>query len=663
MALSALLVPRSALPALPPASVGSSQQSEPRAASPVPSPSNSTASEEDNPWWQKVGIIAPRYSLYGSVGYEWFWNSGADSSSTNQGLAGMIGARFNSYIWEPWFGRFFGDLRLHVNQNDASSSGSLSGGSSGNRNIQFTGNTRASLMHRSRFPLDVFFDRTYSRTTTDFSPLVGSTLTTRFGFTQNYTHENGANASLDWNRSTQSASLDFGGSRTDALQLTLSHYLPEHSMSASIGTNTTTQSSLDSRMRQTNVTVSHNYAPEDEYYTVDTSANINTSGYRLQGSTGDLRLTQISSVVGYRPEEEPYTITASVRALGLASDLNDPLGQTSDNNRKLQTTNLSLGMAYTLSRDTYANASVNMNANAMNGVRRNSTSEMVSITHSPQGTKFGDFVYRWSTTGTANHATEGGGNASAGISLQLSHTLNQNMELESGGRINVNLSQALSAAVQTRRRNSQELPDIEDVMTPKGTRRITHNAGVSWASEEGLANTMVHASFSDSRALTGPTEVFQMLNLQFTGNVQSGGHSTWTGGIGIQATKQNVGHLPIRFGSTDQNQNDVRISSNGSLAYRNSRLFGIRRLTLNSSIRLSSSALLPLLGGATDYETSAWDARVDYSIGRMILRANALIARNVTPVIRRTTDGFELTEGEARLNKSIMFTVTRTFGY
>jgi hypothetical protein len=105
------------------------------------------------------------------------------------------------------------------------------------------------------------------------------------------------------------------------------------------------------------------------------------------------------------------------------------------------------------------------------------------------------------------------------------------------------------------------------------------------------------------------------------------------------------------------------VTSNGSVSYRQGRLFGVRRLTFNSSVRLSSSALLPMLGGASDYETAAWDTNIDYAIGRLILRASALISRNVAPVIRRTTDGFELSEGEAKLNKSIMFTVTRTFGY
>ncbi|WP_420476997.1 hypothetical protein [Noviherbaspirillum sp. ST9] len=664
MALSALLVPRSALPALPPASVGSSTQSEPRTASPVSSATNPNgAAEEESAWWQKIGIIAPRYALYGSVGYEWFRNSGGGFSSTDQGLASIVGARFNTYLWEPWFGRFFGDLRLHVNQNNSQNSGSEAASSSGNRNIQFSGNGRVSLMYRSRFPLDVYFDRTYSRTTAEFSPVVGSALSTRYGFTQSYTHENGATASLDWNRSTQGAALDFGGSRMDALQLTLSHHLPEHSMSASLGTNTVTQNGLDSRSRQTNVALSHNYSPEDEYYTVDTSANINTSGFRLQGANSDLRLTQISSVATYRPEEDPYTITASVRALGLASDLSDPFGATSNNNRKLQTTNLSLGMTYTLSADTYASGSVNFNSSTANDKKLNSASEAVSITHSPQGTTIGDFVYRWSTTGSANHATEGNGNASAGISLQLSHSLSHNLELDSGGRVNFSLAQGLSAAVQSRRRNAQEQPDIQEILTPKGSRRVTHNAGVSWSSEEGIANTMIHAGYSDSRSLTGPSEVFQMLNLQFTGNIQPGGHSTWTGSIAIQATKQDLGDLQISLGSSPLNQKDVTISSNGSLSYRNGRLFGVRRLTLNSSVRMSSSALLPMLGGATDYETAAWDTRLDYTIGRMILRANAVISRNVTPVIRRTTEGFELTEGEARLNKSIMFTVTRTFGY
>ena len=663
MALSALLVPRSALPALPPASVGSSTQSEPRPAAPVPSATNPAgASEEDSSWWQKVGILSPRYALYGSVGYEWFRNTAPELDTTSQGLTSMLGARFNSYIWEPWFGRFFGDMRLHVGQNSFNG-GDGASASSGSRNVLFSGNGRMSLMYRSRFPFEAYLDRTYSRTTADFSPVAGATLNTRFGFTQSYTHETGASASLDWNRSTQSASMDFGGTRMDAVLLTLAHRLPEHTMGASVGTNTVTQKGLDSRSQQVNVAVSHNYVPEEEYYSVDSTANINTMGFRLEGASSDVRLMQISSVASYKPEEEPYTVTASVRALGLSSELNDAIVSRATDTRKLQTTNLSLGMTYTLSQETYAYGTINLNATSSNGERRNTTSETISVTHSPAGHEIGAFTYRWSTSGGASHATEGNGNASAELSLQLSHSLHRNMELDSGGRINFTATQALAAAVQSRRRNAQEQLDINDILTPNGSRRLTHNAGVSWSSAEGIANTMVHASYSDSRSMSGPTEVFQMVNLQFSGNLQPGGDSSWNGSVSMQATKQDLGNVLIRVGPATLDQNDVKLSSNGSVTYRHGRLFGVRRLVFSSSVRMSSSALLPMLGGASDYETSAWDTRLDYSIGRLVLRANALISRNVTPVIRRSTDGFELTEGEAKLNKSIMFTVTRTFGY
>ncbi|OWW19454.1 hypothetical protein AYR66_07970 [Noviherbaspirillum denitrificans] len=664
MALSALLIPRSAFTALPPATVGSSTQIEPRPASTAPANGQTAESDEDVSWWTRAGIIAPRYSLYGSVGYEWFRNTGPDFNTTSQGLTSVIGSRFSSYIWEPWFGKFFGDMRLHLGQNSFASGGDMPGSSTSTRNILFSGNGRLSLMYRSRFPFEAYFDRTYSRTTADFSPMAGATVNNRFGFTQSYTHESGASGSLDWNRSTQSSSMDFGGSRMDSLLLTMAHRLPEQTMGASIGTNVVTQQGIDSRSRQLNVSASHNYAPEDEYYTVDTTANINTSGFRLDGATSDVRLTQISSMVTYRPEEVPYTINAAVRALGLTSELNDPFVTRESANRKLQTTNLSLGMTYTLSTETYAYGAVNLNASTSNGERRNTTSETVSITHSPEGTELGDYIYRWSASGGASHATETSGDATGELSLQLSHSLYRNWELESGDRINFSATQALAAAIQSRRRNDQEkAPDLATILTPNGSRRLTHNAGVSWTSSEGASNTMVHAGYSDSRSLMGATEVFQMLTLQFTGNLQTGGDSSWSGSLSMQAVKQDLGNVQIKLASTTADQNDIKLSSNGSVTYRHSRLFGIRRLGFSTSVRMSSNALLPMLGGPSDYETSAWDTRLDYTIGRLVLRANALISRSVMPVVRRTPDGFELSEGEAKLNKSIMFTVTRTFGY
>lgn len=670
MAVSALLASPGALPALPPTSVGSSSQSEPAPAPSRPdAPAADTggggaADEEEPSWWQRVGLLSPRYALYGSIGYEWLRNTSEDIDSTSRGLTSMFGARFNSYVWQPWFGRFFGDMRMHLGQNNMSG-GNMPGVSGGSRNMMWSGNARLSLMYKSRFPFEAYIDRTYNRTTTEFSPVAGSMMNQRFGFTQGYTHESGANATLDWNRSTQSGNSDFGGTRTDSLMLNLAHKLPEHTLGSAFSRSVTTQEGSDSRSLQNNLSVSHNYAPEDEYYTIDSTVNVNTNNFRFDNVNSNSRLAQVSSFASWRPEEEPYSITAAVRVLGLASELEDRGAGASADKRTLETANLSLGLTYTLSPETYVYGAINANTSTSNGERRNSASQSATITHSPAGMQFGEFFYRWSASAGASNTSEGDGQGSSQLSLQLSHSLSRQYEFDGGSRINFNGSQAIIAAVQSRRRNFQERPeDAFNAAAAGGDKRLTHNAGLSWTSNEGLTNVMVHASVSDSRSLGGPQEAFQMVNLQFSGNLQTGSDSTWSGNLTIQAIKQDLGRLQAVLRSSPSiADDDVKVTSNGGISYRNSRLFGVRRLSLNSSIRLSSSALLPMLGGATDYETAAWDTRLDYTIGRLSFRANALIARTTTPVIRRVGDGFELAEGEPKLNKAIMFSVIRTFGY
>ena len=667
VAVSALLAPPDALPALPPVSVGSSSQSEP-APAPVktgaPVAGAGAADEEEVSWWQRVGILSPRYALYGSVGYEWIRNTTDSIDTTSQGLTSVIGARFNSYVWQPWFGKFFGDMRMHLGQNNTSGGG-LPGASGSSRNMMWSGNARLSMMYMSRFPFDAYIDRNYNRTTTEYSPLAGSTVSQRFGFTQSYTHESGANGSLDWNRNTQSGNSDFGGTRTDSMLLNLAHKLPEHTLGSVVSRSVTTQEGTDSRSLQNNLSVSHNYAPEDEYYAVDSTLNFNSTDFRFDQVESNSRLAQVSSVATWRPEEEPYSVTAAVRVLGLASELQDRGVNSSSDKRTLDTANLSVGMTYTLSQETYAYGTVNLNTATSNGERRNSTSESISVTHSPAGTQFGEFFYRWTASAGASHTAETDGENSSQLSLQLSHSLSRQYELDGGSRINFNGTQAIIAAVQSRRRNFQERPeDFFNAAAAGGDKRLTHNAGISWAANEGITNAMVYFSLSDSRSLDGARDAFQMMNLQFTGNLQTGSDSTWSGNLAIQAVKQDLGQLQaIARTSQLQDSSDVKVTSNGGISYRNARLFGVRRLTLNSSIRLSSSALLPMIGGATDYETAAWDTRIDYMIGRLTLRANAIIARTTTPIIRRVADGFELAEGEPKTNKSIMFTVIRTFGY
>ena len=98
------------------------------------------------------------------------------------------------------------------------------------------------------------------------------------------------------------------------------------------------------------------------------------------------------------------------------------------------------------------------------------------------------------------------------------------------------------------------------------------------------------------------------------------------------------------------------------MTYQHGRMFGVRNLRFVSDLRLNAQALLPILNGPRDQEMAAWDNRFDYAIGRTQVRLIALVARVKSPTLVRNADGSEESGSLTRMNKSIMFSLSRSFG-
>jgi hypothetical protein len=151
--------------------------------------------------------------------------------------------------------------------------------------------------------------------------------------------------------------------------------------------------------------------------------------------------------------------------------------------------------------------------------------------------------------------------------------------------------------------------------------------------------------------------------MQVSGSIRFGSDSSMSANLSMQATRQSVGDIAAGFGNLIGNKDgEVKTSSNGSLSYRNGRLFGVRRLLFTTDLRMNSQALLPMLGGPLDTEMAAWDTRLEYSVGLLTMRVNTLIARTAAPDWRLLMTDPEQAKREAKVNKSIMFSILRSFG-
>lgn len=659
MALSALLCPRTVLGALPPASVGSSSPNAEAAAAPVQAQTPAPPPGGDElPWWDAPWLVGPRFGWYGTIGYEWAQNTFDDHKSASRGMVGMLGARFNSFLWQPWFGQLRGDVRLRVGRDNAELVTGDQNKTMSSKNLSATGNARLTLFHRSSFPFEAHFDRDYSRTAAGDQPAFGGYLSQRFGMMQSYRGD-GMDGTVSWEHGTQTARLA-GKTSQDTLQLTMAYKIDDiSSIGASGNRSTASQKSTGQRTEQNNVTVTYNYVP-DPTINVDTTANISASDFQTNPGNSNNRLMQLNSVAFWRPEEEPLTVNASARVLGLLAESTTYNWNGVDfspvySEANMRTGNVNLGANYMFSPATSANASMNVGFMSINGQRQVIYSESAGVTHSPEEIQFGEFQYRWTTGANVSHQGSNAGKQNGvQLLLQASHSLSRRFQLDDDSAISISASQGLGYATRT------NVP--ADV--PSGSLQVTHSASASWSTgtKKGDGATVMFSA-SDSRSVDGDKQFFQMLNLQLSGNMSLGGSSTLHGNLSIQATRQSVFNpfLTTGFGSRN-NDGSFVTTSNGSISYRNARLFGVRRLTFTTDLRMTSQALLPMLGGPLDQEMAAWDTRLEYVLGLTTLRMNTLVARTIMPNYRTILSTGEPTEAETRVNKSIMFSVTRQFG-
>jgi len=239
------------------------------------------------------------------------------------------------------------------------------------------------------------------------------------------------------------------------------------------------------------------------------------------------------------------------------------------------------------------------------------------------------------------------------LTTQFSQSLSRSIRLTGGSTIGVDVSQGVSLIAGQKTTSAD----------PPATKQISHSGSLSWDLSQETGAPVFRLSASDSRSLDGRKDFYQMINFQASSNLPTGPNSSWNGNLTIQSTRQGRDPLPApAVGSPNESttNRDFVTNSSGSLTYQNQRMFGVRRLRFTSDLRLNGPSLLPIFGSSQSQELAAWENRLEYAIGRTQLRLNFLISSNGTPQI---TIGLP-TEAERvrKMNRSIMFTVSRSFG-
>lgn len=628
----------SALAALPPASSGTAAPAAPAASGSGLSLPTLRAADEDDDGWR-----FPPVRLGGTLGFDWRHESGEGRKVLQRGTIGTVTATTETYVWEPWFARLGGKLGLSVARNSFSGNGEGVVNNNVSHSTGISGSANLRVLPTSRFPFHGYWSRNDNRFSSELLS-TGSYVGQRLGFEQTFGRI-GGDLAVSFDRNTQESD-SAGKTSQDTLQLRVSENRDPHRINANANLARNRHARSNEHSTQKNVTVQHQYTPS-LHASLDSLLNVSQSDFRLVGAVSGAQLMQASTTMFWRPEEHPLTLNAGVRVLAASADArNLETGDGSDS--ELRNLNLNLGLQYELNRHTRVVASSNASHTDSNGLRASSTSHNGAIQYTPDARKIGSFDYSWNA-GAGASAQTGGENASSQLSLHLQHRLSRSFALAGGAGLSAEASQGLSMSNST----------LDRPGDPRRKRYLTHGASLSWSKSVEGTHSVVRLSFSDNRALDSRGDYFQMFNLQASSNVPTGSHTSWSGSLTVQGTRQGSSRVGGPGAYWDQRGGDFAITSSGSLSYRNQRAFGVRGLRYTSDLRLTGEALLPLLGGPQDQELAAWENRLDYGIGRLNLRMATLLSH-----VRAPASG--LAPGslvrESRVHRAVMFSVSRAFG-
>lgn len=537
----------------------------------------------------------------GSIGYDLRLDrTGNDPHATQHLLTTTLNGV--SYIYQPWLAMVGGSVSVTQGRN----SGGVEDVVSNDRFV--TGALRLGLFPRSRFPLEMRYEVSDSRTDTSLGGGVDYRSRT-FAVTQRYVPPAGEfNLTATYERRAQEGPT-FGEDTQESLLADFSTRWKRHALNATLSRSANRRGLTGEEIDFRSVVARHTYSPGSEL-NVETNANWAATDEALLIGPNASQVTQWSSIALWRPDGQGLSVSASARGFTFSSD---QLGDT-------ETLGASVGANYDVTRNLRVGGFVNAThttAGAMTWVG--------SLTGTYQGdtVRLGEANYNWYTSAAASQSRSRG-LADNALSTQLGHTVSHAHPLDSSTTVTANLSQALSASYSYG--DSQVLGKVEDGLS----RALTHTAGLSWYSIAVDRNAFVRVSLSDARQLDGDRAHFSMINLQINGTFDVDRFRSWSADM----TMQRVFQSSLLFDRLrPQNEPDsprqITHSASGEITWRQQRLFGVPRLRFQSRLRLSYDTrsdfneLLPV----SDREDASWENRIDYQIGRLDTRGLVRVSR------------------------------------
>lgn len=578
----------------------------------------------------------PPIRFWGDFGYE----MRRDTIDAKESMLQSYTTRLNAstFIWRPWFAQASGGLGF------TTSTATGAADSRGASNF-VTGNAALNLLPYSRFPFEAHLDRSDSRLSSGLGAVTSVYRTTRFGLSQRYRPPAGGTqymASYDRNLWE---SADFGQDRQDTAHFDMTRRFANQTFQISGDTRRNERPLTQESAVLNSAVARHSYAPSPSL-SVESLASMTKTNYRLVQGESDFSNLQLSSFAFWRPTGKPLTVTAGARLFGFSSANSFNSGAAAPASRQ-SGANVNLGGVYEFSRNIRLNASGNVNMTENNGVQTLASNQSAGVSYQADAIALGAFRYTKYASGTLTNRNDPR-DSGQHFAVQAGHGLNRNLAF-GGGSLGLNINQSVSTDFDTHAAAAAG-------MTAPAVVRLSHSGSLTWSLGEGMKTTFVRISASDSRALNGARDTFQLLNLQASRNESFSRNASLSGNMTIQMSRQKTHFIPFYFtaatpatpyapADTSSTIATTTVTSSVDVSYRHQRAFGVRRLRYVSELRIYGDAPLPVLASPQEQESRSWENRLDYSIGRLQLRLRARIS-----------------EVNAKRNSLLMFTLNRQFG-
>jgi hypothetical protein len=130
---------------------------------------------------------------------------------------------------------------------------------------------------------------------------------------------------------------------------------------------------------------------------------------------------------------------------------------------------------------------------------------------------------------------------------------------------------------------------------------------------------MLSLRAADSRTLSGTQNFFQLINLQASRNERLARNQSLIGDLTIQASRSGANNIPTT---------PFIATPSADLSYHHQRLFELKNLTFDSTLRIVGAAIMSSQDLTTQNQAStSWDNDLNYFIGRLKLRLYTHIAK------------------------------------